>query len=539
MEQCRFERFGVMMDQSRNAVMNVPAVKRMIDALEKMGYNFLMLYTEDTYEVVNQPYFGHQRGRYSREEMKELAVYGAAHHVELVPCIQTLAHLNAIMRWPEYSRLKDCNDILCVGEDAVYTLIEDMFATLHECFLSRTVHIGMDEAAFIGLGKYRKRHGEEERVGILLKHLGRVSEIAAKYGYELLMWGDMFYKLTGDGSNTAAGLDDEALRAKIPQNVTLVYWDYYSADKAHYDERITNYQKLNPVWFAGGTWTWSGFAPHLSYSREISEAAMRSCMEHGVKNYFTTMWGDDGGECSRFSALPELYRLSCFARGVEDMDEIKRGFREMFGSDYDSFMLAELPDTPNTDGTTLNPDKYMLYNDCFSGILDGTVNGTEAARYAACAEKLEAMRSVPDYGMIFESLYRLCRLLEVKFELGVKTRRAYQAGDRAALRALLPLYDENLTRLQAFYDAYEKQWMWENKPHGFDVMDIRLGGLKQRLEHAKKRILQYLSGETAQIPELEEPVLEALPGKYKPGQPLFYNWWTLSATPNMVSMRLY
>ncbi len=529
-----FDRLGVMIDQSRNAVMNVPAVKRMIDLLEKMDYQFLMLYTEDTYETDNQPYFGYQRGRFSKDELKELCTYGNAHHVELIPCIQTLAHLNALMRWPQYAELKDCHDILCVGEEKVYGLIEDMFRTLNECFTARTVHIGMDEAEFIGLGRYMKLHGFENRMEILLKHLNKVSEIAGKYGYELLMWGDMFYKLTGDGSSEVAAFE-ASLKEKIPANVTLVYWDYYSTDKAHYDERLENYQKLQPVWFAGGTWTWTGFAPHLGFSRDTAEAAMRSCREHGVRNYFTTLWGDDGGECSRFSVLPELYRLSCFAHGVEDMEEIRRGFREMTGIAYDDFLLAELPDTPNTDGQKNNPEKYMLYNDCLTGLLDGTVSGGEAARYGACAEKLAALRQNEAYGILFETLYRLCRVLEVKYDLGYKTRMAYRAGDRTGLKELLPLYDETLIRLQAFYDAFEKQWMWENKPHGFDVEDIRLGGLKQRLTHAKKRITQYLDGEIERIEELEAAVPEESCGPTGGRQPIYYNSWAKTVTANVIS----
>ena len=46
-----FRHFGVMLDCSRDGVMKVSAVKQMIDCLQKMGYNTLELYTEDTYEV--------------------------------------------------------------------------------------------------------------------------------------------------------------------------------------------------------------------------------------------------------------------------------------------------------------------------------------------------------------------------------------------------------------------------------------------------------------------------------------------------------
>ena len=56
---------GVMIDCSRNAVMNVESVKKYASVIKKMGYNTLMLYTEDTFEIPEQPLFGLLRGRYS------------------------------------------------------------------------------------------------------------------------------------------------------------------------------------------------------------------------------------------------------------------------------------------------------------------------------------------------------------------------------------------------------------------------------------------------------------------------------------------
>ena len=64
--------FGVMLDMSRNGVMKVSEVKRYVDYLKAFGYNSLQLYTEDTYEVDGEPYFGHLRGRYTKEELKEI-----------------------------------------------------------------------------------------------------------------------------------------------------------------------------------------------------------------------------------------------------------------------------------------------------------------------------------------------------------------------------------------------------------------------------------------------------------------------------------
>ena len=86
-EIMEFKRFGVMLDCSRNAVMKVCEIKRMIDYLVKMGYNALELYTEDTYEVKGEPYFGYLRGRYTCDELKEIDAYALEKGVELIPCI--------------------------------------------------------------------------------------------------------------------------------------------------------------------------------------------------------------------------------------------------------------------------------------------------------------------------------------------------------------------------------------------------------------------------------------------------------------------
>ena len=186
-----------MADCSRNAVLTVSAAKRLIDVLHKMGYNMLMLYTEDTYEVDNQPKFGYLRGRYTKEELKEIVAYGEQNGVELIPCIQTLAHLDQIFRWAEYKEIQDCDDILLAEDERTYKLIDDMFSTLRQCYKTSWIHIGMDEAHNLGKGKYRDIHGEADRFGILSRHLKKVSEIAEKYNFKPMMWSDMFFKLAG------------------------------------------------------------------------------------------------------------------------------------------------------------------------------------------------------------------------------------------------------------------------------------------------------------------------------------------------------
>ena len=129
-----FEHFGVMIDCSRNAVMKVETLKRFIDCLAKMGYDTLELYTEDTYTIEDEPYFGYLRGRYTSQELKEIDGYAKARGIELIPCVQTLGHFTALVRNSRFKEIVDCNDILLVDEEKTYEFIEKIFKALAENF---------------------------------------------------------------------------------------------------------------------------------------------------------------------------------------------------------------------------------------------------------------------------------------------------------------------------------------------------------------------------------------------------------------------
>lgn len=490
---------GVMLDCSRNAVMNLPSLKKWIDIMADLDYNTLMLYTEDTYEVDNQPYFGYLRGRYSQAELREIDDYAYDKGIELIPAIQTLAHLNCIFRWPAYSGINDCSNILLVEEDATYKLIEDMFSSLAKTVRTRTINIGMDEAYMLGRGKYLDKNGLKSRFDILLAHLSRVAEIAEKYGFKCLMWGDMFFNNLRSGDTAP-----ENIAEKIPENVELIYWDYYTSNRDWYSNNIKKYAKIkNNNWFAGGLWSWTGFAPHNTVSISTTKAALDACNENGVRDVFFTMWGDNGAECSFFSLLPALYYTSCLLKGCNDEEKIKKGFYEKYGIAFDDFMVTDL-----TEDWAVNPEKYMLYNDCFLGMLDSTVADGDTEKYASCSEKLKKLEANAEYGYLFKKLRTLCDVLAVKVDIGIRTRAAYNSGDKAALAALIPDYDRLLCLIDEFYKAFRTEWMTENKPNGFEVQDSRIGGLYFRVRHCKERLEDYTENRIARIEELEETLLD-------------------------------
>ncbi len=505
------KRFGVMLDMSRNADMKPEEVKKFAATINKLGYNMFQLDTEDTYEVAGEPYFGYLRGRYSQAELKDMVKYCNSIGVEIIPCIQVLAHLNQTFMWKTYKKINDTANILLIGEKRTYELIENMSKSVKECFTTDIVHIGMDEAHMVGLGKYLDKNGFEDRFSIIRRHLDRVLELAKKYGLKPIMWSDMFFRLCNHGAYRypdCTHLTDEAVAA-CPQGVEQVYWDYYSDSKEAYDIMLDMHQRFpGQTWFAGGAWTWAGFAANNGWSIKSMALAMESCKGHDVDNIMMTMWGDNGKLCSFYAVLPALYAIRRIYDGVSDMDAINAEFKEITGEDFDAMMLFDMPvDFGKVKRDGIYQHTYLLYSDPFLGFIDPSIKKSYKADYEAVAEKLAAAAKNSQYAYIFESYAALCRALAVKHDLGVRTRAAYKSGNRDALAAVLADYNVTIAAVEEFGKAFHTLWFTENKPHGFDISDLRFGGLLYRLADCRDRLAAYLAGKEASIPELEEELL--------------------------------
>ena len=530
------KRFGVMLDMSRNAVMRPDEVKNFAKLLHSFGYNMIQLYTEDTYEVDNEPYFGYMRGRYTKEELADIVCYCESIGGEVIPCIQTLAHLNQIFRNADYGRIRDTDDILLVGAERTYQLIESMFSTLRQVFKTDYIHIGMDEAHMLGLGKYLDRNGFRNRFDILSEHLARVVQISKEYGFTPIMWSDMFFRLANHGEYyTLEDTVTEEIVAKCPEGVELVYWDYYHNDIRYYDNMIAQHKKFGrDVWFAGGAWCWNGFAPSNKWSIESMSVAMRSCAANDIENVFFTMWGDNGKECSFYSVLPSLYTFRKIYDGITDENEIKRLFKEETGEDYDAMMALDLPNrVPPDDLILSNVSKVMLYNDPLLGVFDPAVDPAAAEKYRAHAKTLYEYAVGSKYAYIFESEASLCELLSYKYDLGARARKAYADKDRESMKQISADTERAIELNEVFHRKFKTLWMKENKAFGFEVQELRIGGLALRLRSAKETFTAYANGEIDSIEEFDVEQLDYMRSGTKGKMPRL-NVWSTVASPSVI-----
>lgn len=262
LEEPQFTMNGTMIDVSRNGVLKVESIKEFLRKMALMGLNMMMLYTEDTYTIESRPYFGYMRGRYSFDELKDCDDYADIFGIEMIPCIQTLGHLEQVLKWEAASELRDTGSILLADSETTYAFVEEMIKAASAPFRSNRIHIGMDEAHELGLGNYLHLNGFKRRFDIMTEHLNRVMEITRKLGLKPMIWSDMYFRLASkDGSyyDLDAVIPDDVIK-NTPKDVQLVYWDYYFDTEEHYAEFIRRHRRFEAkTIFAGGLFTWVGF----------------------------------------------------------------------------------------------------------------------------------------------------------------------------------------------------------------------------------------------------------------------------------------
>ncbi|MEG1359758.1 MAG: family 20 glycosylhydrolase [Clostridia bacterium] len=509
-----FEACGPMLDMSRGGVMTVASVKKTIDAMAALGLNLLMLYTEDTYEVPEYPYMGYLRGRYTQAELRELDDYADEMGVELVPCIQTLAHLEQFLQWQVAAELRDTNECLMIDDAETYRFIEAEIKAIRACFRSKRAHIGMDEAHGVGLGRYLEKHGIQDRFELLNRHLTRVVELCQKYDFKPIMWSDMFFRLgskTNDYYDVTAIVPDEAI-ARIP-DVALCYWDYYHQEEAFYDEMIRRHMAMGKeLVFAGGIWTWAGQLPHEKRSLATMEPAMRACLKNNVGMVLATMWEDDGCETDHLSALSDLPIFSeycwlgeaCTRKDIEKMGEWLTNLpRAVYHAMGELFPTAE----------DIRPGKGYLYCDPLYNLAYGICDmPAYGASLTAARELLQAHLDQADCAfadLLFEIVLAKMKLLSTLRDRYLKQDRAYlEQTAKETLPHLVSLYKRLMQLHRARWEAHYKR-------NGWETLCLRYGGAMARLEDAADELKRYLNGELVKIAELEE---EPLPYLRKGGE---------------------
>lgn len=498
------------------SIMKPSTIKDFVRRMAQMGLDSMYMYMEDAYKMEKYPYFGYMRGSYTKEELIDMDSFAQKFGVELIPTIQTLGHLACTLRWRYTQPMRDTEKSLYVGADATYEFVEEMIKTCKECFSTKKIHLGMDEAYQIGKGAYLKKNGLHDPYELFSQHLDKVTEICKKYDYEPMIWSDMYLTL---GSKTGKQYDPECklpenISEMVPEGLSLVYWDYFVEDPKLYDIMFARHREMKKnIVFAGGVWQWANLVVNYGRTWRISKPALEACYRNGVKDVFMTIWGNAlTADYYQTLLAFQLYAEYTYSEKVED-EQIWKMFRICTGLDPDAFWALDCDDIGWHESIeridpiwkSVQLSLQMLFQDVMYGIFDENYKTIDLEKmYTDVLNKLNALPNQGEMEYVFAFQRKMISVLLRKSTITSKMYKAYHEGDREALKEHKEIIAGLKTDVEELYALQSENWLKFYRPFGMEHLAERYGTLILRLQVAHKRLSDFLDGKIDIIEELEE-----------------------------------
>lgn len=494
----RFKNFGTMLDLARGAVFKVSYIKELIYKQALMGVNQIWLYIEDVFELEDYPTFGYFRGKYTNEEIKEIVEFSLIFGVELIPSIQVLGHHEQFLKWPNSLEYRDQDKVLLVENENTNNLIEAMLKWCKLLFKTNKIHIGMDESFGLGFGNYYKQKGYKKPLDIFIDHLISVNKLAIDMGFnEVMIWSDMFFRFYSETDyyyDTTIKLPAELVN-KIPNNVSLVYWDYYNHNNKIVDQMIKNHLITNrKVIFASGTWIWT----RLNYDHKKTEATafmhLEESINNNVEDFILTQWMDDGAYGNHISTLLGVFDLANKAMDIKPDTET---YYLITGDSYNECHLKS-----KINNTTMS-QVGLLWDDPLLSIYTNNYVGNEIKNFTKFIDEqkeLVDLYNKKDH----EFEYLISKINYLKLDSRFKLVTQY--SNKKLNSELIDNYKNINIHLNELNDWYIKTWNKYNKLYGLEIIQSRIGTQIIRMNTIIKLIEEYQDGDIIDV--LEEKIIK-------------------------------
>ena len=128
-------------------------LKRYIDLAAFFKANAIGFEMEDKYEYPSHPIIG-APGAYSKEEMRELTAYALERFIQLVPQIQSPAHMAYVLKHEEFAHLQadGSNYQACMCDEEALELMQDMYQDMIDATPGvKYFHVSTDEVYYAGI----------------------------------------------------------------------------------------------------------------------------------------------------------------------------------------------------------------------------------------------------------------------------------------------------------------------------------------------------------------------------------------------------
>lgn len=168
-------------------------LRSMLDRAARLKYNAVAFELEDKFAYPTNPIIG-APGAFTTEQLQELVAYGLERHIQIIPDIQTPAHLCYALKHEQFAHLccDGNNYMACMDNPEALKLMFEMYEDVIEAtpgveyFLVST-----DEVYYSGICEtYRKPYNPENRSLTWVDFVNKAHEFLTARGRRVIIWAE-------------------------------------------------------------------------------------------------------------------------------------------------------------------------------------------------------------------------------------------------------------------------------------------------------------------------------------------------------------
>ncbi len=183
--QLRFLHWDTKHHQDR-----METLKRYLDWSARFKVNMIGFELEDKFEYPSHPVIG-APGAFTTAQLQELVNYGLERYVQIVPVIQSPAHMAYVLKHPEFAHLRaDGNNYqsaLC--DPRTYELLFSMYDDVINATKGVDYfHVSTDEVYYAGIEGTCRPYNDENRSLMWAEFVQKAHEHLKKRGRRMLIW---------------------------------------------------------------------------------------------------------------------------------------------------------------------------------------------------------------------------------------------------------------------------------------------------------------------------------------------------------------
>ena len=272
---------GIMLDVSRGKVPTLKTLEGLVDLCCRLRLNVLMLYIEHTFDFRRHPEIGRGASPLSAETLLGLDLYAGERGVELIPCLQSLGHMERVLDIDRYAHLAESDRLwsLSPSRPETYMFLEELYDEFLPLFSSSRFNANCDEPFDLGRGQSSRLAPNKGPGRLFADHIHELQKLSRRHNKQLMVWADFAYAHPSELS-------------RLDRDVVLLDWWYEQDFNADRVKQLR--QNKFEAWVCPGTSSWNCLFPRVLNSMGNIERWATAGRKHGATGLLNTDWGDFG-----------------------------------------------------------------------------------------------------------------------------------------------------------------------------------------------------------------------------------------------------